>query len=164
MHERQPGAKVRLAVYTPAKDDAGNPIYVQKIIDVDVSKLDTKKKTAVKSDTWGFLVKKNDRGELIIASVDRGSPAARAGLTPGRFTFHGYAVKGVTEEPVEITELEDLKKALINLRRGKVSELYLVLSDKRTGRKGLLRLTREVLADAVALNSSLSSIEHYIAA
>lgn len=137
MHSRRPGSKIEMQIHR--RNGSGEMVSEQ--ISLTVGKLE-KELTALKSDMWGFVVEKDERGLFSITEVEPGGPAAVRGIrSNGRWVLAGVRVKEFSKQPIPIDSLDILKSVLIAARDNYVPTLDLVVIDKRDPKSGIKMIT-----------------------
>jgi|GEM_PF-3547354 len=126
MHETKPGMPVHINVMRPQK--VGNStIYTMMSFTLITAKLEPVK-TAIKSDDFGMLIQRDNQGRFVITHIDSGSPAEAAGIPPRQMMLDAIEVKELSDEPIAIRDLDDLKNIFITIREAGVTNIVLYVS------------------------------------
>lgn len=165
MHKRVPGEKLTVSVARPEVLD-GKTIYKKFDVELEVAKL--MEQTSLTDEEWGFTATRTDKG-IVLSDVEPGSPAdealTKAKLKPGKLYLIGLESSALSEKgAVEARSLEELKKMLIYLRRGEISELTLLVRPAKSKEVARITLRREVpeVPDAVAFKAFETGTGMYV--
>lgn len=151
MNERMPGSEIKMTVYK--KTTVPNyPRYIPSEITITTTKLAAGGPSRVKSEAWGFLVEKDRMDRPVITGVDPASDMAMEILEPGKWMIRGIEANEISEGPILINNLDQLKKILIRLWKKDVGRITVYVADKNNPWKTLRLTLTKINTDAPLLS------------